>query len=153
MSCVVNWMLGFERTFIRRRTSNDHSGQWGIFRGGKCPEYVPTRSNFPTVIQLGILPDYLQQYLAEYISYICGKMQNIQTDFPAGIIMGICCKNWGIFGVGICHFCMGAGDFPTPKIPRILQHIPIIIPAGKPVWIFCILPHIYEIYSAKYCCK
>ena len=80
--------------------NTSHSGQWGIFQGRKCPEYVPTRSNFPTVIQLGILPDYLQQYLAEYISYICGKMQNIQTDFPAGIIMGICCKIRGIFGVG-----------------------------------------------------
>ena len=80
--------------------SSRHSGQWGNFRGGKCLEYVPTRSNFPTVIQLGILPDYLQQYLAEYILYICGKMQNIQTDFPAGIIMGICWKIRGIFGVG-----------------------------------------------------
>ena len=23
MSCIANWMLGFERTFIRRHTSND----------------------------------------------------------------------------------------------------------------------------------
>ena len=52
------------------------------------------------VIQLGILPDYLQQYLADYILYIYGKMQNIQMDFPPGIIMGICCKIQGIFGVG-----------------------------------------------------
>ena len=51
------------------------------------------------IIQLGILLGYLQQYLAEYIMYISGKIQNIPIDFPAGIIMGICYKIRGIFSV------------------------------------------------------
>ena len=72
------------------------------------------------IIQLGMLPGYLQQYLAEYILYICGKIQSIPIDFPAGIIMGVYCKIQGIFKVGICHFCMRVADFLTLKIPRIL---------------------------------
>jgi len=67
--------------------SPSHSGHWGVFRGGICREYVLTRLNIPTLIQLRKLPDYPMKSSMEYVLYIYRIMYDIQIDFPPGIII------------------------------------------------------------------
>ena len=66
---------------------SSHSGHWGVFRGGICREYVPTRLNIPTLIQLRKLLDYSMKSSMEYVLYIYRIMYDIQIDFPPGIII------------------------------------------------------------------
>ena len=76
--------------FIRRKPRwHRHSGHWGVFRSGICREYVPTRLNIPTLIQLRKLSDYSMKSSMEYVLYIYCIMYDIQTDFPPGIIIWI----------------------------------------------------------------
>ena len=74
---------------------------------------------------------------SEVMPEICPDEVEFYCDNPAGNTVGLfttvhskiypVCKLRG-FGVGARRFCMGAGDFLKPKIPRILY------PHNNPGW-------------------